>query len=332
MNTQLNHSLHNLYSIDAILFEPVTKGMLSTNFIVHTDNKKYFLKCYRFNSESKIKEIHSIKQFFNKGGISVIMPIPTNTGKTYFDLESKFYTLFPFIAGHNYEHYGNTLPNEQTIVSLGKMCAKIHLCGRKSTLSVSKQFKAWDTNVSLENIRKILEIIAEIKDKNELDKKAQEGLLLKKKLLEQNTITFDSLGFKNDHLIHGDYLDHNVFFNDNDEVIAVFDFEKADKSPREYELFRSMILTFIYGIDSEHELRNSKVYLDAYRSIYPLSEDQIKRGFELLYQKQIHGTWVETEHYLNNNFRVDIFFDVEFGRLKYLAQNKEVIIKTITYS
>jgi homoserine kinase type II len=330
MDEKLREKLTDLYNIIATNFEPVTKGTLSTNFVVHSNNSKYFLKGYKFENKEKISEIHSVKKFFLEGGIPVIMPIEGKHNSTYFELNNKFYALFPFVEGENYEHYGNPIPNKQAIRSLGEMCAKIHLRGKENTIRTLKQFNPWNTQKSLETFEKILSVISAIKNKSVLDEQAVESLRLKKKLLETNDIQFESLGFKNDHLIHGDYLDHNVFFNDNNEVIAVFDFEKADTSPREYELFRSMMLTFVHGLDPKTELENIKIYLDAYRSVYPLSEEQIRNGFELFYQKQIHGTWVESEHYLNNNTRVDMFLEIEYKRLKFMAEHKDMIIKTLT--
>lgn len=327
MYEELKNKLFELYNISTDLLEPVTKGYLSTNFAVHIADRKYFLKKYRFDAEDKIKEIHAVKKFFANGGIPVIKPIPTKTSNTYFNYDGGFYTLFPFVDGIQYER--NTVSNK-AIISLAEMCARIHLRGKENFPHVSDTFKKWNKEASLEKIEKILEIISNLKVKTEFDELALESCLLKKKLIREYNISFEDLGFKYDHLIHGDYLDHNVFFNDKDEVIAVFDFEKADMSPREYEIFRSCMLTFMQGKNPELELRNVVTYLRAYIAVYPLTIQQIEKGFELFFQKQAHGVWVESEHYLKNSTRTDIFLKIEFDRLKYMVENKDQILKVIT--
>lgn len=322
----LKNKLSELYNISATSLEPVAKGYLSINFVAHSPDRKYFLKKYRLDAEDKIKEIHAVKKFFADGGIPVIKPIPTNTGNTYFNYDNGFYTLFPFIDGIQYER--NTV-SDKAIASLAEMCARIHLKGKENPPHVSDTFKKWNKDASLEKIEKILEVISNIKEKTEFDELALESCLLKKKLIQENTISFEDLGFKYDHLIHGDYLDHNTFFNEKDEIIAVFDFEKADMSPREYEIFRSCMLTFLQGKNPELELKNVTTYLKAYHSVYPLTKQQIKNGLELFFQKQVHGVWVESEHYLKNSTRTDVFLKIEFDRLKYMVENKDNIVDII---
>ena len=140
-------------------------------------------------------------------------------------------------------------------------------------------------------------------------------------------MSYEDLELNCDHLIHGDYLDHNVFFDKDHSVQSVFDFEKTNYSPRVYELFRSLLCSILSPEMTTVDLKNAKKYIDAYSSVYPLSEDEIKKGLQLFFTKGIHGTWVEGEYYLKNNPRVSCFLSDDYHRIKNFPNNFETLKK-----
>jgi hypothetical protein len=58
-----------LFGLKLISAEKVTDGFLSDNYILSSAEGKYFLKKYRFKNIERIKEIHSVKEYFFNGGI-----------------------------------------------------------------------------------------------------------------------------------------------------------------------------------------------------------------------------------------------------------------------
>jgi len=173
-------------------------------------------------------------------------------------------------------------------------------------------------------LERIKVIDSEIKKKSELtdfDKLALESIIAKKRLMEANLAVYEDFDLPADHLIHGDYLDHNVFFGTDDHVSHVFDLEKTEYSPRMFELFRSLMYTFVSGRAGLGEMEKVKRYLGAYRKVYPTRDDELSSGLKLFYLKVIHGTWIESEHYLRNNMRIDHFFLGDFRRMSYLADH-----------
>ncbi|MEI6627601.1 MAG: phosphotransferase, partial [bacterium] len=177
-----------------------------------------------------------------------------------------------------------------------------------------KEFEKYE-----ENFRKI-EAAQPVSD---FDKLALENINLKKKLILANSITYEDLNLPSDHLIHGDYLYHNTFYNTGNQVSYIFDFEKTDYSPRTYELFRSMMYSFLSQDIDQTSLNKAKLYFDSYLNIYPMNKNELERGLRLFYFKLIYGFWVESEHYLKNNNRTDHFLSFEIMRIKYLSQNLE---------
>ncbi len=152
---------------------------------------------------------------------------------------------------------------------------------------------------------------------------ALEYVKLKKQFAENNSTEFSEFNFQNDHLVHGDYHDHNVFFGPDGTLTHVFDLEKSGYEPRFYELFRSTSYTFLNAPITDKKLRDARLYLDSYRKIYPLDQEEISRGFDAYIIKMAHGAWVETEHYIQNNNRIDPLLDIEYHRFCYFIDHRD---------
>jgi len=318
---ELLKELSKSYDIELALLERVEKGTLSENHILICGGVKYFLKKYRFDNEQRVADVHSSKKFFANGGIPVILPLPAVDGRTYITFGERFYALFPFVADRQLEREDLSA---SASVSLGEMLGQIHLRGKNAVLPVNHFFKPWDKEKTFQKFSDIEAVIGKLPSLSDFDKLALQDLALKKKLISENSETYEELGLENDHLIHGDYLYHNVFFELEDRVSWVFDFEKTQYCPRTYEIFRSMILSF-----DVRDTGTAKRYLDSYRKIYPILTEELHKGLKLFYLATIYGTWIEDEHYLKNNTRADIFLEFGYDRLSYLSEHYEEFEKTL---
>lgn len=309
--------INELYDLDIERSEKINKGYLSENHIIYSSHKKYFLKWYRFNDQNRIEEIHAVKNYFADGGLPVVLPTVNREGKGYFFCDG-YFAVFPYINDKQPER--GTL-NDKEIISLGETLGKIHLRGKNAPLKILERFSPWNKEKSLAKIATIQVNMDKIPNKTEFDILAEKIIGLKKKLIQSNDVKFEDLNLPNDHLIHGDYLDQNVFFGSDEQVSYIFDFEKCNFSPRMYELYRSMFYAFLSGDINTESKRKAKLYLDSYLSIYPATKDELDRGLKLIYLKSIHGLWVEGEHYLNNNTRADELLALDYCRVLYLSQN-----------
>lgn len=308
-----------IYNLDLLLVQNVTEGFLSENYILTDGSTKYFLKKYRFKNAERIREVHNVKKYFFDEGIPVIMPILAENKESFFEVEGSFYALFPFIDGIQ---LGESEITEKSIISLAETLVGIHLAGAKSKVLVNDYFKMWDREKRLDTINQILEKIEKIENKTEFDKVAHKNVLLKKSIIESSKEEYEQITFTNDHLIHGDYFIANVFFDNDHKVSHVFDFEKTQYAPRFFELFRSMIYcTFFTSEVTEQTLIRAKLYIDSYRKIYPASNEELSKNFDIYYLRSAHSVWVEEEHYLKNNNRVDELLKTDVVRINYLYNN-----------
>ncbi|HEU5114384.1 MAG TPA: phosphotransferase [Candidatus Paceibacterota bacterium] len=300
----------------------VEAGFLSENHFVSCGGAKYFLKGYQSGNESKIAEIHKVKHFFASKGIPVILPIPGKDGKTYFTIGEKLFALFPFVSGIHYDR--GTIP-KTAIEALGVLLADLHKAGARADFSIAAGFKDKGRETFLAVAREISGLIKKRPVLDDFDRRALAGLEEKIALSIRQIEPAEKLLTEPYILLQGDFHEQNVFFSDERTIKAVFDFEKAMIGPRSYELWRSADYMFLNGDFSEKRISNAIAYLTAYNRENPISPEELGAGLDVYYQRLIHSLWVEQEHYLKNNTRVDRFLDRT--TIPFLAANKEAFKK-----
>ncbi len=298
--------LQELYNVNISSSQRVTKGFLSENFFLSDGDRLYFLKKYRFDSRIRIEEIHEAKTYFSDRGIPVILPLTTKGSDTFFLHDGAYYALFPFVVGKEYERESLS---EKATASLGEMLGHVHLAGRNAPLLIERHFthKVGRNTEMVGRADNLLSIILRKGELDDFDRLAVESIQAKKKYLLSGEGQNINPLLKNDHLIHGDYLNHNVFFDDTDNVSFVFDFEKVTMAPRVFELLRSMVYSFFNDVKVGEALTQARVYVDAYRKVYPLSNEELAQGLHLFRTQLLSSFWVEEEHYIKGNRRVDLF-------------------------
>lgn len=323
---KLQKKINNLYGINVSSFERVVRGFLSENYFLKDGQKKFFLKKYGFNNTKRVTEIHTSKRHFADGGIPVILPISLLDGNTFFTYDNSHYALFPFVDERQSERGFLT---DTEIISLGKMLGQIHLLGKNTILPIEKKTKPWNKEKTLANIETIRLEINKKTTLTDFDKLALENINLKKHLMLSTSTTYEDLNLPNDHLIHGDYSDQNVFFNNSNEVSHVFDFDRTCYSPRMYEFFKSMTYSIMSSNINDGDIEKAKLYLNAYLEIYPTSKDEIVNGLRFFYIKAIHRVEIENENYIKNNNRLDRFLIDDFKKIQYLSSHLQEFVEKL---
>lgn len=324
----LERELSHLYGIgkNPKIINPVKEGYLSQNYILESGNNRFFLKQYANYTEQQIKEIHQVKRYFADSGIPIILPIVSISGKTYFTLEDKFYALFPFI---NRKTVNRKELSSKSLKSLAQMLAKIHLLSKDDYPKIINQYqKSWNSEDFFVTSKIILNKLEHKDSKNDFDYLALKTLNLKVEIVKNNRITPEDLDIQNKCLVHGDYHEKNVFLDDYGNVEYVFDLEKACIGIKLFEIIRSMDLICLNGEFNKENIQKAQIYLKAYSDEYPISRDELHRGINFYYIKKSHSLWIEKEHYINENMRVDCFLEKEYSMLRYYSKHwKELAIK-----
>lgn len=328
METELIQRITILYDLPNLRYiEKAIGGYLTDNYILTNTDEKFFLKRYRYPDEEKIKKIQSVKKYYHANGVPVIIPLLNNKQSAYFIYKEGYFSLFPFVEGQIYKS-GEL--NEIALESAGAMLAQIHKLGKDTGLHITEQSRGWNKQRFFECASQILDLIQKKEIKDSFDVLAEKIILLKLELAENNTVNFLDLNMNNDHIIHGDYQVNNLFFDKEDKVKYVFDWEKTELAPRSTELLRSIAITCFNTQYEDKNYLDAEVYLKSYNKFYPISKLEVKNAVTLIHIKHIHSLWVETEHYLKNNGRVDIFLQKSFDELIYLTKSIDLYINRLS--
>lgn len=310
-------------SADRVSIKPIDAGFLSTNYKVTVGSSTYFLKGY-VKGTDRVRTIHMVKQHFASHGIPVILPLLTDAGDTMFTVGEKVYALFPFVDGihHNRQH----IP-EHVAVEIARVVASMHRIAAEHPLEIPARLKLWNDADALAKIDELLQIVRKVSAPTDFDRLALMNLELKRRLVSNASVPPESCITEPWILIHGDFHEQNLFFDESGNIKYVFDFGEVKMGPRAHELWRSSDYMFINGIYSEENVAKAILYLKTYNALNPIKREDLVSGFEIYFQMQIHSVWVESEHYLKGNTRVDRF--LETRATGYLAEHRKEFLERV---
>ena len=309
--------------IGDVVISKVDAGFLSDNYRVQTTTDIFFLKGYRKADSQRVAEIHKVKAYFSSHGIPVILPRMTLTQETYFICDGMVFALFPFVKGihHNRQNISDPVTKE-----IATLCAKMHQISTNHPLLISNTFKFWSSN-KLKVADEILEKINLIKEKSDFDILALRNIHLKCELIVKELIPHESLKLEPFILLHGDFQEQNIFFDEQGKVKYVFDFGETKMGLRGQELWRSADYMFLNGNFSDTNINKVILFLKTYNDRNPISKEQLTNAFKVSFLMNIHSFWVESEHYLKNNTKVDHFLEVR--STVYFAEHKEEFLNRV---
>jgi Ser/Thr protein kinase RdoA (MazF antagonist) len=250
----------------------------------------------------------------------------SHTGATFFTFEDKFYSLFPFVDGR---HLPRGTFSPRAIKATARMLAQIHQAGKAAPLAGQRSMSTERPDAQfVQSAEQILRLIPR-QGRSAFDELAEQGLQLKLRLMQQFNNPGPMLDRNDDHLIHGDYQDGNLFFTEGEMVKAVFDWEKCSIAPRELELVRT--IEFIcfsnphdyHAVFSAANYERARIFLSHYHVAYAVPRERFSAAVRARYLTQMHSLWVETEHYLVSNQRVDLFLETGLRTLQFYAEHLE---------
>lgn len=330
MNPNLGNKISDLYPLaqGVRLEKNVMEGYLSQNFILSNTKQKFFLKEYSANyTLDVLKDIHKVKFFFEKEGIPVILPYKNKNNETIFEEKGRYFSLFPFVEGIIHSRDKLTI---KEIKNLGRLLAEVHILSKNGIpFKIETEKGKWDPIKFQEKSQLILEIVKSRKKKTKFDELTLEVLKRKIKIVKRNILLAEDLGLKNDHLLHGDFHEKNVFFNDDESVKYLFDWEKTCIGPRAFELSRALDLICLNGDYNKEHIESAKMFIEEYSKFYPITKEEFYKGMSYYFLKKAHSLWIETEHYIKKNVRVDVFFERELLMLNFYDENFNVLIQSI---
>lgn len=179
---------------------------------------------------------------------------------------------------------------------MGGMLARVHMALADYPVSlVCRTLGAPDLAKTIALIDRIEQAIGQVSDAGPRERRVQERLVHQRAWLQQ---AFRRLEVPPPvQVIHCDYQEGNVLF-DGERIVAVFDWDDSGPGPRSYDILRPMHLMLF--LDPEP----CRSFLDGYRQVQPLEDDELCRGAVFYGLHRDCSTWLYEEAYLLDNQRV----------------------------
>ena len=230
------------YNLDVIDISPIEAGVTNSNYFIKTaDDKQYVLT---------IIEQISLEQFPQICHILVNLPqaiphpgiLPTKTN-TFFEIyDNKPVIICEFVIGQSPQN-----PSKTQIIAAAKAMAHLHCYKIQDFRRSNPRGIAWMENTALNVLSKL---------------KADEQQLIQNTLSEMQDLDFETLPHG---IIHCDLFRDNTLFVNN-ELMAVIDFY--------YACYDSLLFDIAISVN-DWCFEQPKLFLDAYQSIRPLTNNEI---------------------------------------------------------
>lgn len=300
------------YGVSVANIEPIRVGYLSENYkVVAEDGRAYFLKQYRAElTPERVADIHKSKFYFHGCGIPVIVPIRDRAGESISAHEGRLFALFPFVEGTS--HPDQRLSYSE-IESLACVIARTHVAGEQApTDFIAKRASERSVADARAHGDELLAVINEKigRDPERFDYDARAVVEHKRELLDD--WQFGEETAQPFILTHSDLHGGNAFFDASGAVTHVFDFELTKYTSAAQDMIRQMTITSFDHGERDEKLRRARTFLSAYRSVRPFSDEELLAAVREFIRYRATSWWVEDEHYLHGNRRVDIFLGHDY--------------------
>lgn len=302
--------------------EEDTQGALNRNFLLATSTGSYFIKSVRERRKSHIPHIAETETFFQGKGIPAVCMLRNASGALSMETGGDVYTVYPYVPNDNSCIYAL-----QNIDAMGAMLGSLHLEGSRNVPDslATEMFTIKGAQEVIEKLTAYRDGILHKEFQDAVDAEFLTYIDLKLSKLSQEVT---SIALPNDTLTHGDYHERNILFEGEKGIIGICDWEKAQMAPKAYELARAVeIICLGFSSAAVHTademLSTAARFISAYRSVYPISAEEIQVGFDLQLQKTLHSIWIEHQHYDLKDFRSDKFIQHEKHRIESVRDRIE---------
>lgn len=294
------------YGLGAALHVTVAPGgMLNQNLIATSARGAYFLKGYRYADSAPIAREHRLISFAAQAGIPTPPPISTPDGATFMRVGGRFWAVFPFLRGEQ------PSPNDMTPIhaaSMGRVLAHIHEALSRFPANEAVAFPTeltWDSSQASKEMQEYEAEIARRPIREPFDQHALSSFAYRRTLLASGIAGPQAFALLPVQLLHGDFHDRNLFFDQGGQVTGIIDWELAKVGPRAWEIVRTLDYALPLAQDLEGGGALLRAFIHAYAQAAPLTEEECVAMPELYWAVRVHSLWPYEEHYRKGSARTD---------------------------
>jgi Ser/Thr protein kinase RdoA (MazF antagonist) len=315
----------------AISLDENTEGVLNRNYLLITNQGKYFIKSIREKRRSHLPYIAEVEEFMHSHGIPAVCMLSTVDGPKFVEYGPDIYTVYPFLESVRTHQY-----DLSDFERMGAMLGRIHRAGSENVPPslAQKSFNEKPMDVVRAKLEKHREDLRRKSEQDKTDVLFLEYLDLKLKMMD--TVA-DIPWLPKDTLVHGDYHSRNLLINADREIIGICDWEQSDMNARAYELARSLLYVCFNGeseedphiYDQDKAIDAARTFIQGYVSIYPISNDEVESGLKLRLRKLICSFWIEEQYYERNDSRSNKFIPHEIRLIRDFSE--ETLFKSLEH-
>lgn len=278
-------------------------GIIHHTFLLKTATGNYALRAYRYalSERKRIENEHTLIAYAQAHSLPALAPLPLPGGATILEQDGHFYALFPFAPGHQTLRGHLTLDE---IRAMGSFLGQLHQVLRDYPRErVSQRQFTLDLATTLATMESLVQTIRSLPARNAEDEEALASLVERQEwLTTASPVNFEELLALEQQVIHGDYQETNLFFEDN-RVSTVIDWDQAYAAPRAWEVVRT--LHYVCQL----EKTACRAFLAAYRRVFPLSASDLEIAAAAYGWMRAHDTWQYKALYLDGNQRIRAFLE-----------------------
>lgn len=294
---------------------PVHNSVQNENVRVHTNQGDYFVRFHGTQAnETKLSREQRVIQWAKAHGLPVIAPCCDTQGRSLWQEEGQWISLYPWVEGHTWVR-GSIQPPEARV--LGEMHGRLHATlatYEDPDLSSEGTGSSWNTEQTLLRLEQIQQ---ELQKKSVGD--AEEKFILND-IQNQRAFLFSSarpasdFGTLSRQPVHGDYHEGNVLVNGLGQVEAVVDWEMVGRLPPVFEVLRT--LSYVRLLLPEL----LTAYLTGYQQWARLTEQECTLGVEMWWQSLLHDTWAWQRYFVEGDVRTKRFFPFVRARFQQFSE------------
>lgn len=312
-----NRIIEDFYNISIIKKQFLSAGYICKKWILTTKNSKYLLKEMAINELNRLEFINIVQNILSINNLSAKI-IFTTDGSTYFMHDNNYYVLYEYIDG---THLDKQKLSFQEQYELGCFLGNIHKILNSTDIQNIEKYNTKCLNMSSPNLDRINNLIHLHFRKG--NKEAISILKSKLKLLKEfNFENIKQTYLKyNNKIVHGDfYLDNIIKAN----KLMCIDLDQTCIFPLQYEIYRAIsMICYDESLDDLKILHNIKNFLNGYKSVYHISNENLLEGLDLF-------NYIS----LNSLYCLGIDDDISYAKYKFkmigwLIKNKGSIINII---
>ncbi|MEX0917912.1 MAG: phosphotransferase [Candidatus Paceibacterota bacterium] len=314
--------LHFLHSPEA--------GIITDNAILEAeDGTRYFAKLYDSVDEEKHTSIYRAAELLAANPlIPVSLPFLSKDGTYTVDVAGRPLALFSYVP-----HRAEPPQTEAEEAALASSMA-VNL-GRMHAVEVPKddpllrpigrwQEEARTTRTSM--LERVIKHIHTLEKRDQFDELALESATTKLSLIQSlPEPDWDALDL---NICHADYHGHNVLYDEDMNVVAIFDWDNAGLADKYMDFVNTFAMTVIgHRFDSYQEDRFeiARAVCEQYQEGLGQQIDMshLRTAYDALMHERIGTSWPVFQHYFSGHTRNDNRVEPVLRKAKFHAENYE---------